>query len=158
MSSEMRCMHVWRKRKQRKRSTSPVTACTLRLHLAPDHPWPQMLAHSSGSLSRTTAIQAIQIDQLFRLFAVEFVHLPPGFKSSIWHWCSYFSGFISGFNGAMLGRRRWVCGDFVNLEICRLSPSDVLIGVGFACVCSYERVRVRVVSVYVVLCNSKKRQ
>jgi hypothetical protein len=36
----------------------------------------------------------------------------PGFKSSTWYGCSYFSGFISGFNGAMLGRRRCVCGDF----------------------------------------------
>ena len=27
---------------------------------------------------------------------------PPGFKSSTWHECSYFSGFISGFNGTIL--------------------------------------------------------
>ena len=26
----------------------------------------------------------------------------PGFKSSIWHGCLYFPGFILGFNGAML--------------------------------------------------------
>jgi hypothetical protein len=25
----------------------------------------------------------------------------PGIKSSTWYGCSYFSGFISGFNGAM---------------------------------------------------------
>ena len=29
-------------------------------------------------------------------------------------------------------RQRDACGDFVNLKICRLSPSEVLIGVGFA--------------------------
>jgi hypothetical protein len=28
------------------------------------------------------------------------------------------------------------CVDFVNLDICRLSPSKVLIGIGFAYVCS----------------------
>jgi hypothetical protein len=27
---------------------------------------------------------------------------PAEFKSSTWHRCSYFSGFISGFNGTML--------------------------------------------------------
>ena len=27
---------------------------------------------------------------------------PPGFKSSTWHGCLYFSGFILGFNGATL--------------------------------------------------------
>ena len=33
-------------------------------------------------------------------------------------------------------RQRGACGDFVNFKICRLSPSKVLIGVGFAYVCS----------------------
>ena len=33
-------------------------------------------------------------------------------------------------------RQRGACGDFVNFKICWLSPSKVLIGVGFAYVCS----------------------
>ena len=64
--------------------------------------------------------------------------------SSTKHVCSYFSTFIPGFNDAMLfnarrrpRRQRGACGDFVNLEICRLSPSEMLIGVGFTYVCSY---------------------
>jgi len=36
-----------------------------------------------------------------------------------------------------LRRQRGVCGDFVNFVIYRLNPSDVLIGIGFAYVCSY---------------------
>jgi hypothetical protein len=62
---------------------------------------------------------------------------PPGFKFSTGHGCSYFSRFISGFNGAMLLVISDVgaYGDFVNLMICLLSPSEVLIGVWFVYVC-----------------------
>ena len=32
-------------------------------------------------------------------------------------------------------RQRGACGDFMNFEICRPSPSEVLTGVGFVYVC-----------------------
>jgi hypothetical protein len=43
-------------------------------------------------------------------------------------------------------------------EICWLSLSEVRIGVEFSYLCSYERVCVHIVSVYVVLCNSQKKE
>ena len=74
-----------------------------------------------------------------------------------------FFGFILEFFGTMLSvvgdvpvdSETDVCGDFVNLVICRLSPSDVLIGVGLR-TCVHRGEYACVVSVCVVLCNSKK--
>jgi len=50
-------------------------------------------------LSKTIGACKLMIDQLVRLRVVEPAH--PG-KSSTWHGCSYFFGFIPWFNGAML--------------------------------------------------------
>ena len=63
---------------------------------------------------------------------------------------AFISGFISGFRRFISGfpamciqwrrrfrQRRGVFGDFVNIKmICQLSLSEVLIGIGCACVCS----------------------
>ena len=50
-------------------------------------------------LSKTIGACKLMIDQLVRLRVVEPAH--PG-KSSTWHGCSHFSGFILGFNDAVL--------------------------------------------------------
>ena len=88
---------------------------------------------------------------------------PLGFKSSTWHRCSHFPRFILWFNDTML----LVVGDVpidsespvVTSWISR-SAGSVLRKCAhrgrFAYVCSYGRVCVRVVSVCIKLCNSKK--
>jgi hypothetical protein len=59
------------------------------------------------------------------------------------------------FSGRWRARQLWdVCGDFVNLKICRLL-SEVLIWVGYACAHRDECVYV-FVSVYAILCSQKK--
>jgi hypothetical protein len=86
---------------------------------------------------------------------------PSGFKSSTFHRCSYFPGFIPRFNGAMLSvtsdvpvdndapvMTSWISKAY------RLSPSEMLIGF---CIHVFTRVSVRAcVGIYIVLCNFKK--
>ena len=42
----------------------------------------------------------LSLAQLVRFLVVEPTH--PGLSPRLWHGCSHFSGFIPGFNGAML--------------------------------------------------------
>jgi len=76
------------------------------------------------------------------IYLCELILDRPGFKSLTWHGCSYFLGFISGFNGAMLSvvsnvvptakRLWWLCES-------RDPPAQFFGGahrVGFTYVCS----------------------
>jgi hypothetical protein len=69
----------------------------------------------------------------------------PGCDTLFWIYSRIFRRYV-------LSGRRCAYGDFVNFKICRLSPSKVLIGLGFAYVCLYGWVYVRVVI------SKKKRQ
>jgi hypothetical protein len=82
-----------------------------------------------------------------------------GKRSSCRQWCANgdFGNLWIYWRCALSGKRcsrrqRGVNGDLGNLQICRmLSPSYVLIRVGFVSVCSYGWACVRVVSICVVL-------
>jgi hypothetical protein len=91
------------------------------------------------------------IDQLVGFFVVEpiYTSLSPRLGTG----ARIFSGFILGFNGAMLS----VAGNIlVNCEtpvVTSLNSSEMLIEIGFA----YRGEHMHVVDIYAVLCNSQKK-